>query len=58
MMVRYADGFWINGAGVYFWILEDINNTLIDLISLEENNVEMIEQNFFKLSVEIKKQMN
>lgn len=53
MMIRYADGFWINGAGVYFWILEDINDTLIDLISLEENNVEMIEQIFFKLSVEI-----
>lgn len=46
MMIRYADGFWINGAGVYFWILEDINDTLIDLISLEENNVEMIEQIF------------
>ena len=53
MMVRYEDGKWINGIGVYFFLLEDINEKLYNLITCKYNNVEEIEILFFDLVVNI-----
>ena len=53
MMVRYEDGKWINGIGVYFFLLEDINDKLYKLITHKYNNVEEIEILFFNLVVNI-----
>lgn len=53
MIIKYEDSKWINGIGTYFWILEDINNRLIELISFDKNFPEKIEILFFYLSVEI-----
>lgn len=53
MMVRYEDGKWINGIGVYFFLLEDINEKLYNLITCKYNNVEEIEILFFNLVVNI-----
>lgn len=54
MIIRYEDSLWINGVGIYFSILKDINETLLYLVSLDEQsiNVELVEQIFFKLCVE------
>lgn len=35
MQVRYFDGKWVNGAGVYFDILKEINDDLINLINCD-----------------------
>ena len=53
MMVRYEDGKWINGIGVYFFLLEEINEKLYKLITYKYDNVEEIEILFFDLVVNI-----
>ena len=37
MIVRYEDGKWIYNSGVYFGILKDLNNDLIELIKYDAN---------------------
>ena len=53
VMVRYEDGKWINGIGVYFFLLEEVNATLFKLITYKYNNVEEIKVLFFDLVVNI-----
>ena len=53
MMVRYEDSKWINGVGVYFFLLEEINKKLYKLMKQKYNNVEEIEILFFDIVVNI-----
>ncbi len=53
VMVRYEDEKWINGIGVYFFLLEEVNETLFKLITYKYNNVEEIKILFFDLVVNI-----
>lgn len=43
MIVRYEDGKWIYNIGVYFGILKDLNNDLIELIKYDAHYNENIE---------------
>lgn len=51
MMVRYEDGKWINNIGVYFEILKEINEDLLQLIKFDGEYEEKIELLFFKIAV-------
>lgn len=53
MMVRYEDGKWINNIGVYFEILKEINEDLLQLIKCDFEYDEKIELLFFKLAVNL-----
>lgn len=53
VMIRYEDGKWINSIGVYFFILEDINNKLQNLIKNKFDNVEEVEILFFDIAVNL-----
>lgn len=52
-MVRYEDGKWINNIGVYFEILKEINEDLLQLIKYDSSYDEKIELLFFKLAVNL-----
>ena len=53
MMVRYEDGKWINNIGVYYFILKELNEDLLQLINYESSFDEKIELLFFKLAVNL-----
>lgn len=53
MMARYEDGKWINGIGVYFFILEEVNKKLQNLIKNKYDSVEEIEVLFFDIAVDL-----
>ena len=53
MEISITDKISINGIGVYFWILENINNKLIELIKFNENKPEIIGDLFFYLAIEL-----
>lgn len=50
MIVRYEDGKWIYNIGVYFGILKDLNNDLIELIKYDAHYNENIEILFFNIA--------
>ena len=50
MIVRYEDGKWIYNIGVYFGILKDLNNGLIELIKYDAHYNENIEILFFNIA--------
>ena len=52
LLVYYGDE-WILDIGVYFQILDNINNTYLDLVKCKTDNVEKIEFNFYYLSTEL-----
>lgn len=51
--VRYEDGKWINGIGVYFFMLDDINSKLRKLIQDKYETVEEVEVLFFDIAVNL-----
>lgn len=53
MMVRNEDGKWINNIGVYFVILKELNEDLLQLIKYDSSYDEKIELLFFKLAVNL-----
>lgn len=53
MIIRYEDEKWINGIGVYFFLLEAINEKLYKLITCKYDDVEEVEILFFDLVVNI-----
>lgn len=53
MMIRYADGKWMNNIGVYFEILKNINEKLLRLIKYNSDNIEEIELLFFDIAVNL-----
>ena len=53
MILRVEDAKWVNYIGVYFFILEDVNKKLLELIRYIDNDVEKIELYFFDIAVNL-----
>ena len=53
MMVRFEDGKWVNGAGVYFDILKEINDDLIELIRCDFDYEKTSFLLFFRFAVNL-----
>ena len=53
MMLRVEDSKWVNYIGVYFFILEDVNEKLLELIRYSNNDIENIELYFFDIAVNL-----
>ena len=53
MFLRIEDAKWVNYIGVYFFILEEINKKILELIKYDDNDVEKIELYFFDISVNL-----
>lgn len=53
MLIRVEDAKWVNFVGVYFLILENINEKLLELIKYKDNDIEKIELFFFDIAVNL-----
>ena len=53
MLIRIEDAKWVNHIGVYFFILNDVNKKLVELIKYANNDIENIEPYFFDIAVNL-----